>query len=149
MAESLLVCQIGPYGFGAPIAQVTEILDRPTEVRVPRTPPLVSGVAVVRGQPLALWTLRPLLGLDPTAARFALRWEVGGEVVLVAVDGVDALWEPGPPLAREAWQGLLPPRILPLVSAGWRYGPGWVWAFEPDLPIRLRAEAETWGRARG
>ncbi|MCL6562439.1 MAG: chemotaxis protein CheW [Firmicutes bacterium] len=143
MEQSLLVCQVGSHWLGAPIAQVTEILDRPQPVPVPRTPSLVAGLAVVRGQPLALWTLRPLLGLEPTAPRYALRWEFEGEVVLVAVDAVEALWEPTEPLPVDAWQGLVPASFRFLVSTGWRYQDGWLWGLEPDLPSKLALEVET------
>ena len=65
MTSSVLTARVGPYLFGAPVSAVTEILPRPAVTPIPRTPPVVAGVAVVRGQPLVVFSLRAALGLEP------------------------------------------------------------------------------------
>lgn len=140
MSRPLLVVRVGPYDFGAPIMAVTEILTLPEVTPLPRLPQVVAGMAVVRGQPLPVFTLRPLLGLEGEPSPLALRWQWEGGVVLVMVDEVDSLGEAGPPLTPEAWAGLIPATVAPWVVAGHRHRQGWLWEWPPDLPdLLLRA----------
>lgn len=147
--SELLIVHVGPYVFGAPVEMVSEILARPAVTRVPRTPPVVAGVAVVRGQPLAVLTCRPLLGLPAEAVPVALRWGEGRGVALVAVDQVEQLWTPAEALAPETWQDVVPPQVRNWIAAGFRHADRWVWAWPPDLPDRLAGrEAEEGVRTR-
>ncbi|MCL8207541.1 MAG: chemotaxis protein CheW [Actinomycetia bacterium] len=135
--SELLIVHVGPYVFGAPVAMVSEILARPAVTRVPRTPPVVAGVAVVRGQPLAVLTCRPLLGLPVESVPVALRWGEGRGVALVAADQVEQLWTPGDPLPPETWQDVVPAEARPWIAAGYRQADRWIWAWPADLPERL------------
>jgi purine-binding chemotaxis protein CheW len=150
MSQPLLKVRVGPYGFGAPIGAVVEILGQPTVTPLPRMPSVVAGMAVVRGQPLAVLTLRPVIGLEGEAAPLALRWQTAQGAVLVTVDQVDALGEAGPTLPAEAWAGLVPPRVLPWIRACHPAGDGWLWEWPPDLPtLLLRAAGEGTGGGGG
>ena len=137
--SAVLLVQVGPYTFGAPVAAVTEILARPAVTRVPRTPPVVAGVAVVRGQPLPVLSCGPLLGLEGGPVAVALRWGP----VLVAVDAVEGLWQPSAALDPATWRDLVPAAARPWVEAGYRHDSRWVWAWPPDLPERLARPPET------
>ena len=140
MTRPLLVVRVGPYDFGAPISAVTEILSRPEVTALPRVPQVVAGMAVVRGQPLAVLSLRPLLGLERSDSPLALRWQWEHGVVLVTVDEVDSLDEVGAALPAEVWAGLIPASVAPWVTAGHRYRHGWLWEWPVDLPeLLLRA----------
>lgn len=144
MTSSLLVVRVGPYTFGAPTEAVTEILGQPPLTPLPRTPAVVAGMAVVRGQPLAVLTVRPLIGLERVDAVLVLRWQGPGGVVLVAVDQVETLIVPGVELPSEAWAGLVPVDVMPLIVASYRHGNDWLWAWPPNLPdLLLRSVAST------
>jgi len=139
MSSPLLTTRVGPYLFGAPVTVVTEILARPTITRIPHTPPAVAGVAVVRGQPLAVFTLRPAVGLDPTTVPIVLRWASPLGVALIAVDQVESLWTPGESLPLDVWTSLVPQSITPWIASGYRYAHEWLWAWPDDLPQRLQS----------
>jgi purine-binding chemotaxis protein CheW len=143
MTTPLLTVKVGPHTFGAPTTTVTEILGHTNLTPLPRTPAVVAGVAVVRGQPLAVLSMRPLLHLAPNPAFLSLRWQTETGVVLLAVDEVESLVDPGPELPAEAWTGLVPASLIPLVSAAHRHGDGWLWAWPPDLPDRLLRQLQT------
>jgi purine-binding chemotaxis protein CheW len=138
MTEQLLVVRVGTYLFGAPVSAVTEILAKPALTPIPKTPALIAGVAVVRGQPLAVLSVRPLLELTPADVTMALRWGGARGVTLVAVDHVESLWTPGAALPHEAWSGLVPSQVAPWITAAYRYDAQWLWAWAPDLPDRLQ-----------
>lgn len=148
MTSPLLTTRVGPYLFGAPVTAVTEILSRPTITRVPRTPSTVAGVAVVRGQPLAVFTLRPAVGLEAASVPIALRWASAGSVALIAVDRVESLWTPGDPLPADVWSALVPTGLAPWIASGYRYEQEWLWAWPEDLPQRLQ-NTLTGGLAHG
>ncbi|MBX5466911.1 MAG: chemotaxis protein CheW [Firmicutes bacterium] len=127
----LLVVAVGEDRWAAPTTRVVEIVALPPVTPLPLAPPLVIGVAVLRGQPLVVLTPRP--GGNPGPV--ALRWVVDGQGWLVAVDGVERLWRPGPSLPATAWQTLAPPEAP--VAAAYRLEDGWVWQWPDDLPWRL------------
>lgn len=136
--EQLLTVRVGPYFFGAPVSAVTEILAEPHVTPIPRTPAAIAGVAVVRGQPLTVLTLRPALSLPPEPVSMALRWGGHRGTSLIAVDQVESLWTPEAPLARSAWADLLPGEVASWVSQAFRVGSEWLWAWSDDLPDRLQ-----------
>ncbi len=138
MEGQLLTVTVGDYMFGAPVSAVTEILANPQVTAIPRTPPVIAGVAVVRGQALTVLTIRPALNLPPAPVPMALRWGGHRGTSLIAVDRVDSLWTPNEPLAEDKWQGLVPPAIVELLTAGYRSGSEWLWAWAEDLPDRLQ-----------
>ncbi|AUW94061.1 MAG: chemotaxis protein CheW [Sulfobacillus thermosulfidooxidans] len=146
MEEQLLTVRVGSYLFGAPVTAVTEILSNLSVTHIPQTPELIAGVAVVRGQPLEVWTLGAPLGLPPKDVGLALRWESSRGVSLVAVDMVESLWTPGPPLSRDLWENLIPQAAAPWVVGAYRMESEWLWAFAPDLPDRLQASVLGSGR---
>lgn len=134
----ILAVRIGSYLFGAPVVAVTEILSHLEVTRIPQAPALIAGVAVVRGQPLEVWTLRPALGLDDAQPVLALRWEGARGVSLLAVDVVESLWSPGEALVHDLWENLVPTAIAPWVENGYRHEKEWLWGFAADLPDRLQ-----------
>lgn len=136
----LLLCQVGPYRFGAPVAEVTELLAAPRATSLPRVPAVLRGIVVVRGQPLPLLALHPLIGLvPPEAAALAVRWtDPDGNAALVAVDAVDRLWTPdGPGLGPEAWMEAVPAALAGWGTSGHLVDGHWVLVWPPDLPARI------------
>ena len=139
MDGQMLTVKVGPYFFGAPVNAVTEILANPQVTSIPRTPPAVAGVAVVRGQALTVLTLRPALNLPFDEVRMALRWGGHRGTSLIAVDHVDSLWTPVDPLPPESWDSLLPQGVSHLLTGAYRFDSAWLWAWAEDLPDRLQA----------
>ncbi|CAB1127891.1 CheW-like domain-containing protein [Candidatus Hydrogenisulfobacillus filiaventi] len=142
--QPLLLCQIGPYRFGAPVDQVTELLAAPVATPLPRVPAVLRGIVVVRGQPLPLLALHPLVGLDPPERpALAVRWsDVEGHAALVAVDQVERLWTPeGPGLGPEAWLEAVPPALASWGTSGHLVEDHWVLVWPPDLPARILGAA--------
>lgn len=137
MEGQLLTVKVGPYFFGAPVTAVSEILAEPEITAIPQTPPSVAGVALVRGQPLTVLTLRPWLNLPSVPVSMALRWGGHRGRSLIAVDQVENLWTPSDALERDGWLGLLPPTVSALVTDGYRFQSEWLWAWAEDLPERL------------
>ena len=77
--------------YGAPVAEVQEILKLPPVAEVPGAGPHIVGVVIVRGAMVTLLDLPSLLGdaVTPTgAATGALVVEVGGEPIALQVDDV-------------------------------------------------------------
>lgn len=142
MEQQLLTVRVGSYLFGAPVSSVTEILADTGLTPIPRTPAMVAGVSVVRGQPLTVLSLRPLLNLPPVAVNMALRWGGRRSTCLIAVDRVEGLCIPDQPLPPDSWMGLVPEGASHWVQDGFRWGGEWLWAWTPDLPDRLMAELE-------
>ncbi len=138
MEEQLLTVRIGTYLFGAPVSAVTEILADPSVTGIPKTPPLIAGVAVVRGQPLTVLTLRPHLGLESAPVKMALRWGGHRGTSLIAVDQVESLWAPGAPLPDDTWRDLVPPEAVSWITRAFRMGDEWLWAWSEELPDRLQ-----------
>lgn len=141
MEQQLLTVRIGPFLFGAPVPAVTEILAEPGSTPIPKTPPMIAGVAVVRGQPLTVLTLRPALGLESGPVHMALRWGGHRGTSLVAVDQVESLWTPGAPLPDDTWRDLVPPEAVPWITQGFRQNGQWLWAWADDLPDRIQESA--------
>jgi purine-binding chemotaxis protein CheW len=138
MEGQLLTVKIGPYIFGAPVSAVTEILADPGVTPIPRTPPSIAGIAVVRGQALTVLTLRPLLNLPVQSVSMALRWGGHRGTSLIAVDQVESLWTPTAPVAPERWQNLVPASLGAMITGAYRWDSEWLWAWAEDLPDRLQ-----------
>lgn len=138
MDQQLLAVRVGPYLFGAPVAAVKEILAKPVVTPIPRTPPMVAGVTVIRGQPLAVLTIRPALQLPEDEVSMVLRWGGDRGAFLIAVDAVESLRTPGKSLPRDTWSTLVPAAIEPWITNAYRDGSEWIWAWAEDLPDRLQ-----------
>ncbi|MCY0878901.1 MAG: chemotaxis protein CheW [Firmicutes bacterium] len=140
MNQELLVVRIGPYFFGAPVLAVAEILQLSDVTRIPRVPPQVAGIAVVRGLPLMVMTLSPALGLPAERMEFVLRWAGDRNTALVHVDEVVGLVQVDHPLPKDSWATLVPPAAANWVVDVYRWHDEWLWAWPEDLPQRLAAE---------
>ncbi len=140
MSTALLTARVDRYWFGAPVTAVTEILARPAVTRIPRVAESVVGVAVVRGQALAVLSLRPMVGVPPTEVALALRWPTARGVVLVAVDQVESLWVAEHPVPAERWADLVPPAMRSWITGGYRFGEEWLWEWPEDLPDRIQEQ---------
>ncbi len=139
MEEQLLTVRVGSYLFGAPVSSVTEILADTGVTPIPRTPSIVAGVSVVRGQPLMILSIRPLLSLPQAPVTMALRWGGRRSTYLIAVDRVEGLYAPDQPLPPDSWMGLVPEGVTSWVQDGFRWRGEWLWAWTSDLPDRLMA----------
>jgi purine-binding chemotaxis protein CheW len=140
MSRELLAVRIGPYLFGAPVLAVAEILQPSQVTRVPKVPPQVAGIAVVRGLPLTVLTLRPALSLPSGRVESVLRWTGDRNTALVHVDEVIGLVAVEDPLPRDSWATLVPPAAAAWVTDAYRWQEEWVWGWPDDLPARLEAE---------
>lgn len=111
--------------FAFDLEAVREVLEVESVTRVPKTPPVLVGLANVRGAIVPLLDLRPLLGLPVGAPdpAFAVVLRHQGHQVGVLVDGVPEICtvpqediEPGP--ARDGEGG--PPFVSSRVRIGAR-----------------------------
>jgi purine-binding chemotaxis protein CheW len=90
----LLVFRVGSERFAVELSAVDEVIDLPAPQPVPDAPPALLGIAMLRGELIAVYDLRPLLrapgGAGP--AQGALLFARGGRTVGLAIDDVyDAL----------------------------------------------------------
>jgi chemotaxis signal transduction protein len=147
--DDVLVVQVGPFWLGCPIRCVTEILPTPRIVRVPSTPAMLRGVSMVRGQPLAVWSIAPLLGLPLQEVRLAVRWSTRSGAALLAVDEVDRLLHVEFSQKEDAWKGLVPEPIQPLLSGAALVSDEWLWRLTEDAVEQLQAMAVQAVRGEG
>lgn len=112
--DTVLLVRAGPRLCGLPVAAVVETM-RPLPVAAAAgAPPWVSGVAVVRGEPVPVVDLAALLGGAPEGApgRF-VSVSAGGRPAVLAVAAVIGVRELDPagartlPLVRDACAGAL------------------------------------------
>ncbi|MGZ5909727.1 MAG: chemotaxis protein CheW [Reyranella sp.] len=91
-SEAVLVVDAAGGSYGLPASSIVELLEDATITRLPLAPPFLTGVAILRRQPVLAFSLARLLGGDPTAA-------AGGHVVMaigrsrfvLAVDAIGGL----------------------------------------------------------
>lgn len=113
-AEQVCSVRVGETLYGIPIAQVLEILGKPSTQPVPLAPPFVGGLVHYRGEVLTAVSLRRLLGMEPAQARedvlvfesadgpFGLFVDAVGEVLNVS----SAEHEPNPATLENRRQAL-------------------------------------------
>jgi len=138
MADNVLAVRIGGYRIGCPVRLVTEILSRPKITRVPRTAKILRGVSIVRGQPLAVWSIAPLLSLPQDEVQLVVRWTTSTGAALLAVDEVDRLVAAEFSTPKEAWQDLLSPTVALLVSGAELMDGEWLWRLSDDTIDQLQ-----------
>jgi purine-binding chemotaxis protein CheW len=113
-SSAFLLCLVGPTLWALPIEHVIETMRPLTTVELAGTPPFVSGVAVVRGQPIPVLDVSRLLAPVPTpsqrvTARF-VTVRIGARRAALAVDAVVGI------RALEEGSGM--PPLLGKVGAG-------------------------------
>ncbi len=89
--REVLIFSIGGEEYALEIGTVREILKAPPIIEVPRAPPHILGVTMVRGQVIAVYDLRRRLGLPPAKAGPGARvvvCDAGNGPVGLLVDGV-------------------------------------------------------------
>lgn len=87
--QRLLVCRVGSSLCGLPLEHVVETMRPLSPEPVPRMPPFVRGVSVIRGRPLPVLDARALLGArsDASAGR-SVTVKVGERQLALLVDQV-------------------------------------------------------------
>jgi purine-binding chemotaxis protein CheW len=91
-SETVLVVDAAGSSYGLPTASIVELLEDAVITRLPLAPPFLTGVAILRRQPVLAFSLARLLGGEPTAPP-------GGHVVMaigrsrfvLAVDAIGGL----------------------------------------------------------
>ncbi len=93
VAQRFLTFRMAERLYALPAVDVAEVIRIPAVARVPQGPQGLMGVANLRGEVLAVASLRGLLGEEKTASTAASRALVlaGDAPVALAVDAVDAL----------------------------------------------------------
>ncbi|KAF0243507.1 MAG: hypothetical protein FD180_3291 [Planctomycetota bacterium] len=88
LGEPFLLIPLDSLSCAIPLSHVLEVL-RPLPVeRLPGAPDIVSGVAVIRGEPTPVVPLRRLLGADPAPPSRFVVLRADRRRVALAVDGV-------------------------------------------------------------
>jgi len=113
--ESWLLCRAGSHLCALPLTLLAEVMRLPPVEPLAEAPPFMSGIAVIRGAPVAVLDLGRLLGQARTAPTRLVTAQIGdqagGRVLGIAVAeviGVRRAGQLGPrtavPLLREAAQ---------------------------------------------
>lgn len=107
--REVLIFNLGGEEYALEIAAVREILKAPPIVEVPRAPPHVVGVTMVRGQVIAVYDPRRRLGLAPAKAGPGARvvvCDAGDGPVGLLVDGVSQVLRLAPSALEPRPQGI-------------------------------------------
>jgi len=121
-SETVLVVDAAGGFYGLPASSIVELLEDATITRLPLAPPFLTGVAILRRQPVLAFSLARLLGGEPTAAP-------GGHVVMaigrsrfvLAVDAIGGLQRMSATAAEQSPAGAHPIRLDPaaLIAPQW------------------------------
>ena len=91
--EAILVFRLGAELYGATLARLTEVLERPPIAAVPGTRPEIAGLIQVRGEIRVVWNLAMLLGTSAESGRLAtvllMRNTAGAEWGLLVEEVMD------------------------------------------------------------
>jgi len=120
--EMVLTVNAAGASYGLPAASIVELLEDAVITKLPLAPPFLTGVAILRRQPVLVFSLARLLGSEPAAAP-------GGHVVVaigksrfvLAVDAIGGLQRAdqsagGPNPIRLDLAALITPRWLALAE---------------------------------
>jgi len=120
--EMVLTVNAAGASYGLPAASIVELLEDAVITKLPLAPPFLTGVAILRRQPVLVFSLARLLGSEPAAAP-------GGHVVVaigksrfvLAVDAIGGLQRAdqsagGPNPIRLDLAALITPRWLALAA---------------------------------
>jgi purine-binding chemotaxis protein CheW len=121
-SETVLMVDAAGSSYGLPASSIVELLEDATITRLPLAPPFLTGVAILRRQPVLAFSLARLLGGEPTAA-------TGGHVVMaigrsrfvLAVDAMGGLQRVSATAAEQSPAGAHPIRLDPaaLITPQW------------------------------
>jgi purine-binding chemotaxis protein CheW len=121
-SETVLLVDAAGSSYGLPASSIVELLEEATITRLPLAPPFLTGVAILRRQPVLAFSLARLLGGEPTAAP-------GGHVVMaigrsrfvLAVDAIGGLQRVSATAAEQSLAGAHPIRLDPaaLITPQW------------------------------
>jgi purine-binding chemotaxis protein CheW len=121
-SETVLMVDAAGSSYGLPASSIVELLEDATITRLPLAPPFLTGVAILRRQPVLAFSLARLLGGEPTAA-------TGGHVVMaigrsrfvLAVDAIGGLQRVSATAAEQSPAGTRPIRLDPtaLITPQW------------------------------
>ena len=127
MTSGYVLFRLAEHTFATPLDDVREIVRLTGVDPLPGTTPPMTGVLVLRGQPLPVWDMRDVATPGEVAGD-CLVVDMDGDVVGVAVDAVVGVLQPD-----ELDAGTSPGRALPsYVTAVTRFGG------DPVLMVDLR-----------
>jgi purine-binding chemotaxis protein CheW len=91
-SETVLVVDAAGSSYGLPTASIVELLEDAVITRLPLAPPFLTGVAILRRQPVLAFSLARLLGGEPTAPPGGhVVMAIGGSRFVLAVDAIGGL----------------------------------------------------------
>jgi purine-binding chemotaxis protein CheW len=121
-SKTVLAVEAAGNSYGLPAASIVELLEDALITKLPLAPPFLTGVAILRRQPVLVFSLARLLGGEPTAAP-------GGHVVMaigrsrfvLAVDAIGGLRRLSMTGADQSPAGAQPIRLDPaaLLTPKW------------------------------
>ena len=90
--EMVLTVDAAGASYGLPAASIVELLEDAVITRLPLAPPFLMGVAILRRQPVLVFSLARLLGGEPAAApRGHVVVAIGKSRFVLAVDAIGGL----------------------------------------------------------
>jgi chemotaxis signal transduction protein len=127
LGEMVLAVEAAGGSHGLPAASIVELLEDAVITRLPLAPPFLTGVAILRRQPVLAFSLARLLGGEPAATRqLHVVMAIGRSRFLLAVDAIDGLQRvsaagadastAGPHPVRLDLAALITPRWLALAA---------------------------------
>jgi purine-binding chemotaxis protein CheW len=87
-AERLLVFRVGPERFAMALAAVDEVIDAPAVQPLPDSPPMVRGLAALRGELVSIYDPRTLLNVGGDAQGAVLLFQRDERRIGMAIDDV-------------------------------------------------------------
>jgi purine-binding chemotaxis protein CheW len=121
--EMVLAVDAAGASYGLPAASILELLEDTVITKLPLAPPFLTGVAILRRQPVLVFSLARLLGGEPAAAPGGhVVMTIGKSRFLLAVDAIGGLQRAsaigadhsaaGPNLIRVDLEALITPKWL-------------------------------------
>jgi chemotaxis signal transduction protein len=121
--EMVLAVDAAGASYGLPAASIVELLEDTVITKLPLAPPFLTGVAILRRQPVLVFSLARLLGGEPAAAPGGhVVMTIGKSRFLLAVDAIGGLQRAsaigadhsaaGPNLIRVDLEALITPKWL-------------------------------------
>ncbi|MEA2812754.1 MAG: hypothetical protein QOI93_451 [Rhodospirillaceae bacterium] len=121
-SETVLVVDAAGGSYGLPASSIVELLEDVTITKLPLAPPFLTGVAILRRQPVLAFSLARLLGGEPTAAAVGhVVMAIGRSRFVLAVDAIGGLQRMSATAAEQSPVGAHPIRLDPaaLITPQW------------------------------
>lgn len=112
---------------------IQEVISTPRITRVPKTPPVIAGIANLRGKIVPVLDARPALGMNPdTRTEYCVIFQDGRDALGLLVERVEEIFaapselKPVPDHVEARWR--------PILAGYFVYREQFVFVWQPDSP---------------